>query len=78
MYNRTTPKSSGKGGWRGGWLMSAAKPITRSPGCGFSASKMGFRTFVLSFPHCMTLGCVGIAFSVANGLFSDDLGGFLS
>ena len=60
-----------------GWWMSAAKPITRSPGCGFSASKMGFMMFALSFSHFLALGCVGIAFWIADGLFFDDLGGFL-
>ena len=63
--------------WVAGWWMLDAKPMTRSPGCGFSVSKIRFSTFALSFPHCLGLGWVGIVFSVADGLFSDDLGDFL-
>ena len=58
------------------WWISAANPIIRSPGCGFSASKIGLMIFALRLPHFLALGCVGIVFWVADGFLSDDLGVF--
>ena len=48
--------------------------MVRSSGYGFSVSKSGLSTLALSLPHCLVLGWVGIAFSVADGLLLVILG----